>query len=842
MVVVGGTRTSTISIMLLVVASSSTDTSTKTKTITSCSRGAADPGTGSTNNSTSRGAGGEGGHNYGQQHQHGEMMNNGGGGAPVSTWSSSSGGAAGATSTYQQMHGSYHQQQQSQNGTASMGNQHTCTSTTPGYPHQGNAQHHQLHQNHNLHQQVAQQQPQNQGQNMLNQPHQQQHNVMPNNSGASTSHQVDHADHLHQEQLLLQQQQHQQVHHQSNVNLNMNNNQHQPPLIQQPQHSFVPNGGGPAAQIPPFSAGGGTAGGMPGTSGTTSSNMDGKSMNYHVQLEKAVRSKRVEEAWATLEEMQFEGIVCDKFAISRILMKTVNHYHEPKLLQRGIQVVERFVHQQPGDVDEVLFNSLLDACCRTRDMARLESILRQMRANGIQPSSVTLGILVKAYGQAGDIDSVWREWLRLKESLHENANAVTFGCMLDACVKCGNNELSDIEKALFVFQDIKRIGKHHNTILYTTLMKGYGMARNLEGALMLFNEMKQERVAVNTITFNSMIDVAVRAHDCDKAEELYRELEQTHGIEPDLITYSTLIKGFCQIGHLEKALTYMRHLRERGLSPDELVFNSLLDGCVKANDLQTGIRTFEELTSKELHSQIGSPSHVTYQILVRLYRRCGYSETETEAHINWMYAQAGLSVPKIHPRGPRTDNTTRSSLIRRQQQSRNRKNHIQLQQQAGPAQQLGGQQGGTGAAAAAAASPQTQTSGVDFKFLDATSMSMSNTHASNSNTQSTASGSPVDSTGPGAAGIGGGPGSGIDGLVKIGTMNHDAMVTTPSLLEQFHASLTAATNQGLPSGLPSTSGAADIGGARGGAASELGWTPFDTHNMLRPDMFHQTPA
>jgi len=457
----------------------------------------------------------EGGHNYGQQHQHGEMMNNGGGGAPVSTWSSSSGGAAGATSTYQQMHGSYHQQQQSQNGTASMGNQHTCTSTTPGYPHQGNAQHHQLHQNHNLHQQVAQQQPQNQGQNMLNQPHQQQHNVMPNNSGASTSHQVDHADHLHQEQLLLQQQQHQQVHHQSNVNLNMNNNQHQPPLIQQPQHSFVPNGGGPAAQIPPFSAGGGTAGGMPGTSGTTSSNMDGKSMNYHVQLEKAVRSKRVEEAWATLEEMQFEGIVCDKFAISRILMKTVNHYHEPKLLQRGIQVVERFVHQQPGDVDEVLFNSLLDACCRTRDMARLESILRQMRANGIQPSSVTLGILVKAYGQAGDIDSVWREWLRLKESLHENANAVTFGCMLDACVKCG-----DIEKALFVFQDIKRIGKHHNTILYTTLMKGYGMARNLEGALMLFNEMKQERVAVNTITFNSMIDVAVRAHDCDKAEEL----------------------------------------------------------------------------------------------------------------------------------------------------------------------------------------------------------------------------------------------------------------------------------------------------------------------------------
>ena len=36
------------------------------------------------------------------------------------------------------------------------------------------------------------------------------------------------------------------------------------------------------------------------------------------------------------------------------------------------------------------------------------------------------------------------------------------------------NRCGDIEKAIEVFNDIKRIGKHHNTILYTTLMKGYG--------------------------------------------------------------------------------------------------------------------------------------------------------------------------------------------------------------------------------------------------------------------------------------------------------------------------------------------------------------------------------
>ena len=47
------------------------------------------------------------------------------------------------------------------------------------------------------------------------------------------------------------------------------------------------------------------------------------------------------------------------------------------------------------------------------------------------------------------------------------ANSVTYGCMLDACVKCGN-----LQKAVEVFQGMRATGKHRNTILYTTMIKG----------------------------------------------------------------------------------------------------------------------------------------------------------------------------------------------------------------------------------------------------------------------------------------------------------------------------------------------------------------------------------
>merc|ERR1712232_1523063 len=96
---------------------------------------------------------------------------------------------------------------------------------------------------------------------------------------------------------------------------------------------------------------------------------------------------------------------------------------------------------------------------------------------------------------------VWDEM----ESQRAEANAVTFGCMLDACVKCGH-----LSKAVEIFNDMRPTGKHRNTVLYTTLIKGYGLEKDLASALELFREMPHVDVPYNTITYNSIIDAAVK--------------------------------------------------------------------------------------------------------------------------------------------------------------------------------------------------------------------------------------------------------------------------------------------------------------------------------------------
>merc|ERR1712137_241934 len=232
----------------------------------------------------------------------------------------------------------------------------------------------------------------------------------------------------------------------------------------------------------------------------------------------------------------------------------------------------------------------------------------------------------------------------------KQANAVTFGCMIDACVKCGN-----LEKAIDIFEEMKVMGKHRNTILYTTLIKGYGLRKDLHHALALFEEMSAEGVSRNTVTFNSLIDVCVKCGNLQMAEAILRDMTlPTSAVEPDLITFSTLLKGYCQFSEIDKALQVLEAIKARGMHCDELVYNTLMDGCVKANDIPAGLGLFEEMLRNGLR-----PSTITHSILERLHQRAGCEDGEISELISELYVQHGFN---LSGRGERVSNSMHSKV------------------------------------------------------------------------------------------------------------------------------------------------------------------------------------
>merc|ERR1719473_653609 len=89
------------------------------------------------------------------------------------------------------------------------------------------------------------------------------------------------------------------------------------------------------------------------------------------------------------------------------------------------------------------------------------------------------------------------------------------------------------------------------------------------------------------------------------------------GTAPDKITYSTLMKGHCFSGDVDAAFVVLKEMREDGkFTPDEILYNSLLDGCAKEHRLQEALDLFAQMRAEAVR-----PSNFTLCTLIKLLGR-----------------------------------------------------------------------------------------------------------------------------------------------------------------------------------------------------------------------------
>jgi len=57
---------------------------------------------------------------------------------------------------------------------------------------------------------------------------------------------------------------------------------------------------------------------------------------------------------------------------------------------------------------------------------------------------------------------------------------------------------------------------------------------------------------------------------------------------------------------------------EEGIKADEVLYNSLLDGCLKADETKMALKCFTNMKKLKI-----KPSNVTYSILAKIYQKMG---------------------------------------------------------------------------------------------------------------------------------------------------------------------------------------------------------------------------
>merc|ERR1719158_1884674 len=113
-----------------------------------------------------------------------------------------------------------------------------------------------------------------------------------------------------------------------------------------------------------------------------------------------------------------------------------------------------------------------------------------------------------------------------------------------------------------------------------------------------------------------MIDACARCWCMDRVPQLL-ECMRKEGVEPDLVTYSSLVKGYCLAGDVLRGFKVLEEMKSSGnLFPDEIMYNVLLDGCAKETLVDEALKLLQSMQDAGI-----PPSNHTLSILVKLLGR-----------------------------------------------------------------------------------------------------------------------------------------------------------------------------------------------------------------------------
>jgi pentatricopeptide repeat protein len=313
--------------------------------------------------------------------------------------------------------------------------------------------------------------------------------------------------------------------------------------------------------------------------------------------------------WSVLADMQEAGVSPNSVTCSILLKGKLN-------TSSDVDTVLSIIRKLEEPLDEVLFSTLAEACIRTKKLEVLAEYMSSYSAQVKGLSAPTYGSMIKAFGQMHDVKRVKELWADMVKN-EVQPTAITLGCMVEALVM--NKRTADAWSLALELRSHEITAPLVNTVIYSTILKGFANARETDRVMALYEEMKAHHIQPNTITYNTILNAFAQGGAMHRVSALLEDMKAVvPPVEPDIVTYSTLVKGFCNSGNLDRALCIFKDMQDEGKHvPDEVMYNSLLDGCSKEHKLDDALNLFSEMKKNGI-----APSNYTLSIMVKLLGRC----------------------------------------------------------------------------------------------------------------------------------------------------------------------------------------------------------------------------
>ncbi|XP_062116930.1 putative pentatricopeptide repeat-containing protein At3g47840 [Humulus lupulus] len=293
------------------------------------------------------------------------------------------------------------------------------------------------------------------------------------------------------------------------------------------------------------------------------------------------------------------------------------------------------------ECDAYAYAIALKACADSSSLNHGKAIHTQAMKKGLSESSFVANSLSTMYNKCGKLDYGMHLFATMK-----TPDVVSWTTIITTYVQMGEEK-----NAIEAFKRMKDSSVSPNEYTFAAVISGCAnLARVEYGEQLHCHVLRLGLVDYLSVT-NSIVTMYSKSGCLTSASMMFEGMSRK-----DIVSWSTIIAGYCQGGYGEEAFEYLSWMRKDGPKPNEFAFASLLSVCGSMAMLDQG---------KQLHAHVVSVgleyTPIIQSSLINMYSKCGSVKEASELFdvmgqddiVSWTamingYAEHGYSQEAIH--------------------------------------------------------------------------------------------------------------------------------------------------------------------------------------------------
>ncbi|CAE7650199.1 PTAC2 [Symbiodinium sp. CCMP2456] len=298
------------------------------------------------------------------------------------------------------------------------------------------------------------------------------------------------------------------------------------------------------------------------------------------------RAARLQEAFYLLQLMRRRGYWPTVRTFNLVLLACARAGN----LHQALEVLAemRFSMRDP---DLISYSTCISATEKARDWATSLLLLRKIQTAGLREDAIAVSTVIKICEKASATTAVDCPVNRLEAGCRD---AVCAGeSDIDKILALGPNPV--LEEMMPILRQhrgsLERNPQYATNLLKILVDEGRGPV-----AMLVLNFMRTNGLKINKSHCNVLMN-AMQDPTC-KAAVRWLAWMRSASVPPDTRTYNIALKLSREVRQWKMALHFLQEMGDKHVAPNHITLNTAIDTCIRAGELQTGLRLVASLLEK----------------------------------------------------------------------------------------------------------------------------------------------------------------------------------------------------------------------------------------------------